>query len=168
MAYLLRELRNAGCVKASEVLDKPFTAPASTELLGYFWSGRHHKVVKGISLTTLFYTDTSGLGLPVNLRIYRHQEGKSKHAYFQEADKIVAIHLGNRCATGARGLWEQLPEHYRQLATFFTDDWKAFKQVVPAERHRASGRKKDTNNAQWLFCTLRQRRSLFLKSSTGT
>ena len=69
------------------VLDKPFTDPASTELVGYFWSGRHHKAVKGISLITLFYTDTSGLGFPVNFRIYRHQEGKTKHAYFQEMVK---------------------------------------------------------------------------------
>ena len=54
------------------VLDKPFTDPATTELVDYFWSGRHHKVVKGISLITLFYTDPPGVGLPVNFRVYRH------------------------------------------------------------------------------------------------
>ncbi len=69
------------------VLDKPFTDPATTELAGYFYSGRHHKVVKGVSLVTLFYTDASGLGFPVNFRIYRHQEGKSKHGYFQQMVK---------------------------------------------------------------------------------
>lgn len=66
------------------VLDKPFTDPATTELVGFFWSGRHHCTVKGISLIVLFYTDPSGLGFPVNFRVYRHSEGKSTHAYFQE------------------------------------------------------------------------------------
>ncbi|MHA6249029.1 IS701 family transposase [Pontibacter sp. CAU 1760] len=69
------------------VLDKPFTDPATTELVGYFYSGRHHRVVKGISLITLFYTDTCGVGLPVNFRIYRHREGKTKHDYFQQMVK---------------------------------------------------------------------------------
>ncbi len=66
------------------VLDKPFTNPETTELVGYFYSGRHHKTVKGINLITLFYTDATGLGFPVNFRIYRHAENKSKHVYFQE------------------------------------------------------------------------------------
>jgi len=69
------------------VLDKPFTDPSTTELVDYFWSGRHHKVVKGISLITLFYTDPSGVGVAVNFRVYRHQEGKTKHDYFQEMVK---------------------------------------------------------------------------------
>jgi IS1 family transposase len=29
--------------------------------------------------------------------------------------------------------------------------------VIPADRHRASGRKRDTNHAERFFCTLRQR-----------
>lgn len=66
------------------VIDKPFSNPDTTELVGYFWSGRHHRTVKGINLITLFYTDASGLGFPVNFRLYRHQQEKSKHDYFQE------------------------------------------------------------------------------------
>lgn len=69
------------------VLDKPFTNPNTTELVGYFYSGRHHQTVKGINLITLFYTDPTGLGFPVNFRVYRHQENKSKHNYFQEMVK---------------------------------------------------------------------------------
>ena len=69
------------------VLDKPFTDPATTELVGYFYSGRQHKTVKGINLITLFYTDSTGLGFPVNFRVYRKQDGQSKHAYFQEMVK---------------------------------------------------------------------------------
>lgn len=69
------------------VLDKPFTNPDTTELVSYFYSGRHHKTIKGINLITLFYTDATGLGFPVNFRIYRHQEHKRKHDYFQEMVK---------------------------------------------------------------------------------
>jgi hypothetical protein len=69
------------------VLDKPFTNLDSTELVGFFWSGRHHQTVKGINLIALFYTDPSGLRFPVNFRVYRHQEGKSKHDYFQDMVK---------------------------------------------------------------------------------
>lgn len=50
-----------------------------------------------------------------------------------------------------------------QQATFFTDDWQAYKQVIPAEKHRASGRKKDTNHTERFFCTLRQRCSRLVR-----
>lgn len=82
-------LKLAGGVLSADdsVLDKPFTDPATTELVGYFYSGRHHRAVKGINLITLFYTDASGVGVPVNFRVYRHREGKTKHAYFQEMVK---------------------------------------------------------------------------------
>jgi hypothetical protein len=69
------------------VLDKPFTNPETTELVAFFWSGRHHKTVKGINLIVLFYTDRTGKGFPVNFRIYRHKEEKSKHDYFQDMVK---------------------------------------------------------------------------------
>ena len=75
----------------------------------------------------------------------------------RKSRQIVALHLGDRGAAGAKGLWEEVAEHYRRQATFFTDEWEAYKKVIPAERHRASGRKKDTNHAERFFCTLRQR-----------
>ncbi len=74
-----------GVLSANDsVLDKPFTEPETTELVDFFYSGRHHRVVKGVSLITLVYTDASGVGFPVNFRVYRHQEGKTKHDYFRE------------------------------------------------------------------------------------
>ena len=47
------------------VIDKPYSDPNLTELIGYFWSGKHHRVVKGIQLITLYYTDPSGKSIPV-------------------------------------------------------------------------------------------------------
>lgn len=39
--------------------------------------------------------------------------------------QVVALFIGNRSADGALGLWQALPEGYRQRATFHTDDWQA-------------------------------------------
>src|SRR5512135_1219945 len=46
-------------------LDKPYSHHMA--LVGYFWSGKHHRVVKGINLITLYYTDVGGQHRPVNL-----------------------------------------------------------------------------------------------------
>lgn len=56
------------------IIDKPYSDPSLTELIGYFWSGKHHRVVKGIQLITLYYTDSSGKSVPVNYRIYNKME----------------------------------------------------------------------------------------------
>lgn len=66
------------------VIDKPYSDPDATELVGFFWSGLHHKAVKGINLIALVYTDPKGLSMAVNFRVYRHSEGKTKNDYFQQ------------------------------------------------------------------------------------
>jgi hypothetical protein len=66
------------------VLDKPYSDPQKTELMGYFWSGKHKRIVKGINLITLYYTDVTGTSYPVNFRIYDKREGKTKNEYFRE------------------------------------------------------------------------------------
>ncbi len=75
-------------------LDKPYSQMVSTELIGYFWSGKHHKSVKGISLIVLVYTMATGYSVPVNYRVYRHSEQKSnrvagRNDYFQEMVREV-------------------------------------------------------------------------------
>ena len=71
------------------VLDKPYRDPSKTELLGYFWSGKHKQAVKGLNLITLYYCDPVGRAYPVNFRIYDKQEGKTKNDYFLEMLKQV-------------------------------------------------------------------------------
>ncbi|MDQ3846514.1 MAG: transposase [Bacteroidota bacterium] len=71
------------------VIDKPFSDPECTELVGYFWSGRHHKQVKGINLIVLHYTDSQGISMPVNFRVYRHSDHKTKNDYFQQMCREV-------------------------------------------------------------------------------
>ncbi|CAN5784619.1 hypothetical protein BH24BAC1_BH24BAC1_12280 [soil metagenome] len=36
-----------------------------------------------------------------------------------------------------------------QQALFYTDDWEAYKRFIPAERHRVSEKKKDTNHVEY-------------------
>jgi hypothetical protein len=64
------------------VLDKPYSHLIA--LVGHFWSGKHHGVVKGINLITLYYTDPQGQHQPINYRIYDKTENKTKNEYFQE------------------------------------------------------------------------------------
>ena len=64
------------------VLDKPYAHYIS--YVDYFWSGKHHAVVKGINLITLYYTDPQGQHQPVNFRVYDKKEGKTKNDYFQD------------------------------------------------------------------------------------
>ncbi len=66
------------------VVDKPHSDPKITELIAYYYSGRHHRTVKGIQLITLYYTDLSGKSVPINYHIYNKQEGKTKHDYLRD------------------------------------------------------------------------------------
>lgn len=61
-------------------LDKPYSQ--HMELVAYVWSGKHHRVVKGLNLITLYYTDPQGRSLPVNYRVYDQTEHKTKNEYF--------------------------------------------------------------------------------------
>ena len=64
------------------VLDKPYSN--SVALVGHFWSGKPHRVVKGINLVTLYHTDFAGRHMPVNFRICDKSEGKTKKRLFSE------------------------------------------------------------------------------------
>ncbi|HEY9846797.1 MAG TPA: hypothetical protein V6D03_11445 [Candidatus Caenarcaniphilales bacterium] len=77
------------------VIDKPYSNPAATELIGFFWSGLHHRSVRGINLIMLNYTDPDGVSLPVNWRVYRRQDSKTKNDYFQDMVTEV-FHWGLR------------------------------------------------------------------------
>lgn len=62
------------------VLDKPYAHYIA--FIGHYWSGKHHAVVKGINLITLYYTDLQGQHLPVNFRVYDKADNKTKNDYF--------------------------------------------------------------------------------------
>lgn len=80
-------------------LDKPYSQ--RMELVGHFWSGKHHRVVKGLNIITLYYTDPQGRSLPVNYRIYDKAEGKTKNEYFLDMlDEVLAWGLQPNFMTG--------------------------------------------------------------------
>ena len=80
-------------------LDKPYSQ--KMELVGHFWSGKHHRVVKGLSLITLYYTDVQGRSLPINYRVYDKADGKTKNDYFLEMlDQVLAWGLQPSYVTG--------------------------------------------------------------------
>ena len=81
------------------VLDKPYSQYMA--LVGFYWSGKHHRVVKGINLITLYYTDLQGHHQPVNYRLYDKAEGKTKNDYFQEMlTEVLAWGLEPSWVTG--------------------------------------------------------------------
>ena len=82
------------------VIDKPYSDPKLTELISYFWSGKHHRTVKGIQLITLDYTEKSGKSIPLNYRIYDKQDGKTKNDYLREMIvEVLSWGLKPKCVT---------------------------------------------------------------------
>ena len=48
------------------VIEKLYSNPKYAELIGYFWSGKYHKTIKGLNLITLYYSDIHGNSVPIN------------------------------------------------------------------------------------------------------
>lgn len=83
------------------VLDKPYSDPKKVHFVSYLWSGKHKRVVKGINLITLYYTDVHGVSVPVNYRLYDKSENKSKNDYFREMlSEVLAWGLSPSWVTG--------------------------------------------------------------------
>jgi hypothetical protein len=63
-------------------LDKPYAQ--KMDLVTDHWSGKHQRVVKGIALLTLLWTEGKAL-IPCDFRVYdKPQGGKTKNEHFQE------------------------------------------------------------------------------------
>lgn len=63
-------------------LDKPYSQ--KIELVTRHWSGKHHRVVKGINLISTIWTDGSAI-VPVDFRIYHpDMDGKTKNDHFRD------------------------------------------------------------------------------------
>lgn len=81
------------------VLDKPYSR--HMDLVGHFWSGKHHRTVKGLNLITLYYSDKQGRSVPINYRVYDKADNKTKNDYFLEMlDQVLAWGLKPSYATG--------------------------------------------------------------------
>jgi IS1 family transposase len=83
-----------------------------------------------------------------------------------QTKQVIAFYVGDRSRKSAEQLWQRVPPSYRQQAIFYTDDWEAYKEVLPANRHqvcdKSSGR---TNIIERFNCTLRQRVSRLVRQA---
>lgn len=60
-------------------LDKPYAR--KMDLVSYHWSGKHRRVVKGINLVSMVWTD-GDMHIPCDYRLYDKDEGLSKNDHF--------------------------------------------------------------------------------------
>ena len=56
------------------------------------------------------------------------------YAYAVEEDEIIAFTMGKRSAEAVRNLYVKLK--FLNIGVFLTVDWKAFRAVLPTEKHR--------------------------------
>lgn len=74
------QLEDGVLVLDDSTLDKPYSRVAG--LVGWHWSGKHHRVVKGINLLTLLWTD-GDRHVPCDYRLYdKAHDGLSKNDLF--------------------------------------------------------------------------------------
>ena len=119
------------------VLDKPYSQCMS--LVGYFWSGKHHRSVKGINLITLYATDQSGRNLPINFRIYDKSENKTKNDYFLDM-------LNQILSWGANIAWITADSWYSSTANLKTIKKHGIKLMMGID----SNRKVSLEKGQWI------------------
>jgi hypothetical protein len=103
------------------VLDKPSSQEGKAELVGYFWSGKQGRAVKGRCLVTLLYTDPKGVGLPVKFRVVDKAEGKTKNELFREmVEEVLGWRLRPAVVSAEprvrRGGEPQVPQEKRDWA----------------------------------------------------
>ena len=112
-------------------LDKPYAR--EIELVTWHWSGKHHRVVRGINLVSLVWSDGAAR-IPCDFRVYdKPVGGKTKNEHFR--DMVTAAHSrGLRpayvlCDSGYSGL-DNL-KHLRQLGYAWLTRLKSNRQVNP-------------------------------------
>ena len=77
--------------------------------------------------------------------------------------QFIAFHIGDRSGESAMKLWKSIPKNYRDKATFYTDDWQAYKGVIPKESHSVIKGKE--NHIERFNCTMRQRISRLVRKA---
>jgi insertion element IS1 protein InsB len=84
----------------------------------------------------------------------------------KQTRQIIAFHIGDRRRDSAKQLWANLPEVYRTQAICYTDQYEAYRGVIPAEQHKAIMKKScKTNHIERFNNTLRQRVSRLVRDT---
>ena len=66
------------------ILDKPYSKLKYCPLLGMFYSGKHKKVVKGLCLISLIYTDCKGVSMPVHFAIADKEDANTRNQLLRD------------------------------------------------------------------------------------
>lgn len=67
------------------IIDKPYSNSELSKFIGFSYSGKHKKVVKGVCIVFLLCTDIdSNLSLPVNYRVWDSNGNQTKNDLFLE------------------------------------------------------------------------------------
>ena len=77
--------------------------------------------------------------------------------------QVIAFHIGSRGKDSARALWKKIPCSMRRYCYFETDDWDAYRSVIPAKRHWVG--KDYTYFIEGFFASVRARVSRLVRKS---
>ena len=80
-----------------------------------------------------------------------------------EKGQVVCFHIGSRGIDSAKALCRKIPRRLRIHCDFHTDQWEAYKAVIPQNRHFIG--KDFTRHIERLFCTMRQRMSRLVRKN---
>jgi IS1 family transposase/DNA-directed RNA polymerase subunit RPC12/RpoP len=84
----------------------------------------------------------------------------------KESRQVIAFYVGDRSRASARKLWRRIPAAYQERATFYSDDWEAYKGVIPVGQHVVCGKESGlTSGVERFNCTLRQRVARLLRKT---
>lgn len=87
-------------------------------------------------------------------------------AFDKQTRQVIAFFVGDRSRESARCLWQRIPAAYRERATFYSDDWAAYKGVIPPQQHQVCGKESGlTSGVERFNCTLRQRVSRLVRKT---
>jgi hypothetical protein len=78
----VNEFKNSNLLFDHYPLDKPYAK--NMDLVYHQWSGKQHRLVNGINICTLLWTDGNAI-IPVDFRIYDiDTDGKTKNDHFRD------------------------------------------------------------------------------------
>lgn len=80
-----------------------------------------------------------------------------------DSRQVIAFHIGSRGADSAKALWKKIPRQLRKWCSFETDDWEAYRAVIPPQRHRVG--KDYTYFIEGFFAGVRARVSRLVRKS---
>jgi len=80
--------------------------------------------------------------------------------------QIIAVQIRDHSEESAKKLYEQIPDEIRENAVFYSDLWKAYGEVIPAEQHiKCEKGISLTTTIERFNCTLGQRVSRLVRKS---